>query len=145
MIFTLVFRSICRLRWLRRHKSIMLAEILNFHGARPTFHVGSFSKGIDNLDDWDDFPDAMWGLGYEMDSGESFVNYKDTSGLKVKEAKTERENKRNELYFLEHADRQIVGNFLFSYWRYLTHWAYSYDEYDVDFLKRIIKILEDKY
>ena len=43
MTFILVFRSICRLRWLRRHKSILLAEILNFQGAKPTLGVGSFS------------------------------------------------------------------------------------------------------
>ncbi len=44
MTFTLVFQSICRLRWLKRHKSILLAEILNFQGAIPTLGVGSFSK-----------------------------------------------------------------------------------------------------
>ena len=43
MTFILVFRSICRQRWLRRHKSILLAEILNFQGAKPTLGVGSFS------------------------------------------------------------------------------------------------------
>ncbi len=46
MIFTLVFRSICSLRWLRRHKSILLAEILNFQGTSPTLGVGSFSYYI---------------------------------------------------------------------------------------------------
>ena len=40
---------------------------------------------------------------------------------------------------------QVVGNCLFSYWRYYTHWAYCYDEYDIDFLRRIITILEEKY
>jgi len=44
MTFILVFRSICRQRWLRRHKSILLAEILNFQGAKPTLGVGSFSN-----------------------------------------------------------------------------------------------------
>ena len=44
MTFILVFRSICRQRWLRRHKSILLAEILNFQGAKPTLGVGSFSQ-----------------------------------------------------------------------------------------------------
>ena len=44
MTFTLVFQSICRLRWLKRHKSILLAEILNFQGAIPTLGVGSFSE-----------------------------------------------------------------------------------------------------
>lgn len=71
--------------------------------------------------------------------------YRKSSKLKLKEGETEREEKRNILYLLEHADLQIVGNYLFSHWRYLTHWAYSYDEYDVDFLRRIIYILEAKY
>ena len=44
MIFTLVFRSICSLHWLRWHKSILLAEILNFQGTSPTLDVGSFNK-----------------------------------------------------------------------------------------------------
>ena len=44
MTFILVFRSICRQRWRRWHKSILLAEILNFQGAKPTLGVGSFSK-----------------------------------------------------------------------------------------------------
>ncbi len=111
------------------------------------YHPGIFDKYKENnnLDAWDGFPDLMWGLGYEMDCEESFNEYLKHCGLKFKHAKNEREHKRNLLYALEHADRQIVGNELFSYWRYLTHWAYLYTEYDVDFLKRIIGILEDKY
>lgn len=114
------------------------------------YHESIFDqlKNETNLDKWTDleFPDLMLDLGYEMDSGESFDEYIKSSPFKVKPANTEREEKRNNLYYLEHADRQIVGNYLFSHWRYLTHWSMSgYTLYDVDYLLRIIKILEDKY
>ena len=98
-----------------------------------------------NLDLWEGFPELMWAMGYEMDCENSFIEYREKSNLKLKEAHSEREEKRNILYLLEHADRQIVGNYLFSRWRYYTHWAYGYSGYDIDFLCRIIDILEKKY
>ncbi len=112
------------------------------------YHAGIFHKfkTNPNLDEWMDFPDIMWGLGYDMDCHESFNKYADESPLKVKPHQSERERKRNILYYLEHAPRQIIGNCLFSEWRYLTHWSMSgYTEYDVDFLRRIIYLLENKY
>lgn len=105
-------------------------------------------KNNPNLDTWidDNFENIMWGLGYEMDVLESYNEYMENSSLKVKAPKSDREKKRNDLYYLEHAPLQIVGNFLFSYWRYLTHWTmYGFTEYDVDFLLRVIDILENKY
>ena len=98
-----------------------------------------------DLDKWDGFPDLMWSLGFVMDCCHSFEEYQSTCGLSVKQAHTERKRKRNVLYVLEHANRQIVGNFLFSEWRYFTHWAYEYTDYDVDFLHRIIVILKMKF
>ena len=112
------------------------------------YYHGIFNKYKENsnLDSWLDFPDLMWGLGFEMDCEESYQKFLKTCGLNLKEPKNERGEKRNRLYVLEHADRQVVGNELFSYWRYLTHWSMSgYTEYDVDFIKRVIKILEEKY
>ena len=114
------------------------------------YHKGIFDVFKNNpyIDRWDidHFPEIMWGLGYDMDSGKSFEKYVAHSPLKVKDYTNEREKKRNALYYLEHADKQIIGNYLFSNWRYLTHWSLSgYTEYDVDFLCRIIIILEDKY
>ncbi|SEF62053.1 hypothetical protein SAMN02910276_00644 [Butyrivibrio sp. Su6] len=118
-------------------------------GIEPlVYNPGIFDKYKENnnLDSWEDFPDLMWGLGFEMDCEESFHEYERNCGLKLKEPTNEREEKRNRLYVLEHADRQVVGNELFSYWRYLTHWSMGgYTDYDVDFLKRAIKILEEKY
>lgn len=116
---------------------------------RIEYSEGMFDcfKNEQNLDQWIElgFDLIMWGLGYEMDCSESFQEYIDASPLKVKTPNSEREKKRNYLYYLEHAPRQIVGNYLFSYWRYLTHWSYSYDKYDVDYLIRIIAILEKLY
>lgn len=118
-------------------------------GIKPVeYYHGIFDKYKESssLDSWLDFPELMWGLGFEMDCGESYQEFLKICGLNLKEPKNEREEKRNCLYALEHADRQVVGNELFSYWRYLTHWSMNgYTEYDVDFVKRVIKILEDKY
>ena len=98
-----------------------------------------------DLDKWYDFPELMWKLGFEMDCGSSFNKYADTCGIKVKEPANKREERKTILYLLEHADRQIVGNFLFSEWRYWTHWdMWPYDEYEIDFMCRIIDILIEK-
>ena len=111
------------------------------------YHPGIFDKykAIEDLYYWDGFPELMWGLGFEMDCGHSFEEYRANSTLALKEPHSDREEKRNILYLLEHADLQIVGNALFSNWRYYTHWALQYSKYDVDFLLRIIAILEAKY
>ncbi len=97
------------------------------------------------LELWDEFPVIMWGLGYEMDVYKSYEEYREHSQLKLKPAHSEREKRRNILYLLEHADRQIVGNYLFSTWRFYMHWSYGYNDYDVDFIWRVMGILETKY
>ena len=111
------------------------------------YYKGIFDKykTEENLDYWPDFPEVMWGLGFEMDCLHSYDDFEKHSGLTLKVPKNDRERRKNYLYVLEHADRQIVGNFLFSYWRYLTHWSYGYTEYDVDLLRRVIAILEKTY
>ncbi len=108
------------------------------------FHM---CKIMDGLDSWDmfSFPDLMWGLGYKMDCCNSFEKYRNHSTLPLKPEHSRRDRFRNILYLLEHADRRIVGNYLFSMWRYYTHWSYGWDHYDVDFLRRIVRILEEKY
>ena len=120
-------------------------HLQHFHHVRIAIS-GKFDryKQEANLDRWEGFPELMWSLGFDMDSGHSFDEYKKQCGLSVKPAFTEREQKRNTLYLLEHANIQIVGNYLFSEWRYFTHWAYRYGYYDVDFLWRIIAALESK-
>lgn len=112
-----------------------------------TYHEGFFDKykAESALDRWDDFPEKMWGLGFEMDCEKSFQQFCQTSNLTVKEPHSVREKRKNNLYLLEHAGKQIVGNYLFSHWRYLTHWAMGYDEFEIDYLRRIIEILEKCY
>ena len=114
---------------------------------KVTYKPGMFHlcKITDALDYWDGFPEMMWGLGFDMDCCTSFEEYRKNSKLKLKPAHSKRERYRIILYLLEHADRQIVGNYLFSEWRYFTHWCTGWDHYDVDFLRRIIGILESKY
>lgn len=102
------------------------------------------ADGLDSRDMFQ-FPEMMWGLGFEMDAYESFEEYRKKSKRLLKPAHSERERKRNILYLVEHADRQIVGNDLFSVWRDYTHWSYGRDHDDVDFLRRIVRILEDQF
>lgn len=111
------------------------------------YYSGIFDKYLNesNIEHWDDFPETMWGLGYEMDCGKSYDAFLQNCGLSLKEAQNERQLKRNTLHVLEHAGRQIIGNYLFSYWRYLTHWSMGWSKYDVDFLHRIITILKQTY
>ena len=99
-------------------------------------------KSYESLNGWIWFPEIMWGLGYEMDCDQSFEAYKADCNLHIVKANTEREQRRNNLYVLEHAERQIVGNHLFSEWRYYTHWNMApVNEYDIDYLHRVIDIL----
>ena len=102
-------------------------------------------KSIASLEEWTYFPQIMSDLGFEMDCNHSFDAYKVNCGLQLKKANSDREQRRNNLYVLEHADRQIVGNHLFSEWRYLTHWNMAaVNEYDIDYLHRVIDILNEK-
>ena len=111
-----------------------------------TYYEGLFDKyKMDpNFENWD-LPKTMWGLGFEMDCKNSFQQFCQAGNLTVKETQSVREKRKNNLYLLEHAGKQIVGNYLFSHWRYLTHWAMGYDEFEYDYLKRIIEILEKCY
>lgn len=111
------------------------------------YYPGLFDKykNEPKIDNWKDFANTMWNLGFDMDCYESFNKYVSTSNIKTSKPDSLRKEKQNTLYYLEHANKQIIGNYLFSYWRYLTHWAMKYNEYDYDFLVRIITILESKY
>ena len=134
-------------RWRDGHQD--KAEVDAMKGKQSITYVpGLFDefKVEDNYDRWDRLPDLLWGLGFEMDAYNSFREYEKQSKLKLKPAGSKCEERRNILYLLEHADRQIVGNYLFSTWRDYTHWCIPYgDEYATNFLRRIIAILESKY
>ena len=99
----------------------------------------------EHLDCWTDFPDIMWGLGFEMDCGSSFEEYKKRCGIEIGFTGSDEARNRMILSAMEHAERQVVGNYLFSEWRYCTHWAYDQDEWDYDFLEGLILLLERKY
>ena len=112
------------------------------------YYEGLFDKYKNNPDLWgwaDDFPQVMLGLGFDLNGEEPYIIAKKL-GLKLKEPSNKREDRRNVLYILEHASRKQVGNYLFSIWRFYTHWNLAgYNKYDADFVIRILKILEDKY
>ena len=107
------------------------------------YYRGLLDKYLEeqNCDHWEHFPEVMWGLKFEMDCGESFEKYKVNCGLDYEETHSRRDRIRNDLYILEHAPVQIVGNYVFSYWRYLTHWTMGGDNFDEDFLRRSLQIL----
>lgn len=109
-----------------------------------TLYAFDTYKQEKNLDRWQGFPELMWKLGFEMDCCNSFEEYKRQNGFILDYSLPERQQRRKILFWLEHADKQIVGNYLFSEWRYYTHWSMGYNDFDVDFLWRILAILESK-
>ena len=71
-----------------------------------------------NLEAWENFYEVMTGNGFVMDCYESFrATFPDVQGIETKEEKV------NVIENLKTADKQIVGNFIFSHWRYLTYWC----------------------
>ena len=116
---------------------------------RMSYIPGMFDefKNENNFEHWTHFPDLLWGLGYEMDCRHSFEEYQRQSKIELPPQSSKREIRKNTLLLLERANRQIVGNFLFSEWRYYTHWTMpgECDEFITDYLQRIIVILESKY
>ena len=130
----------CIIRWLGK------LEIIDDRGTIE-YYPGLFDefKVQKILDRWDKFPGIMWGLGFELDYYHSFEVYRKQSNLKLKPPHSKREERRNLLYLLEHADRQIVGNYLFSEWRKYVKCELSYDQFDLDFIFRVMDILESRY
>ena len=130
----------CIIRWLGK------LEIIDDRGTIE-YYPGLFDefKVQKILDQWDKFPGIMWGLGFELDYYHSFEVYRKQSNLKLKPPHSKREERRNLLYLLEHADRQIVGNYLFSEWRKYVKSELSYDQFDLDFIFRVMDILKSRY
>lgn len=116
------------------------------HGGNRQYIPGVFDtfKREVRLAKWFGFPELMNDLGFQMDTGKSFNEYKETCGLKYAKPQTKIEEQRNNLYLLEQADISIVGNYAFSHWRYLSYWTLEYDENDVKYLLDVISILEKK-
>lgn len=130
----------CIIRWLGKLEVIDNRKKIEYYpGLFDEFKVQKI------LDRWDKFPGIMWGLGFELDYYHSFEVYRNQSNLKLKPPHSKREERRNLLYLLEHADRQIVGNYLFSEWRKYVKCELSYDQFDLDFIFRVMDILESRY
>lgn len=97
-----------------------------------------------NPEHWcDSFPSIMWGLGYEMDCYESFENKHSNAVDRDSDPKKQEDGI---LGLLEQSDVQIVGNYIFSRFRELTHWSdYGYDPVRAEyFLPKAFEILEKK-
>lgn len=91
------------------------------------------------LDGWKDFPNTMWAQGFEMDTHESFVNLFGEFSL------NDERGRQDVIEKLQSADAQIVGNFIFSHWRFLTHWCCCYNpDEELPFFKQLFAILLSK-
>lgn len=110
-------------------------------------YINIFDKYIkeENPEHWIDmgFADFMWHLGFEMDCYKSF---EELYPYPSDERKTNQEKQDWILSKLKLSSTQIVGNYIFSRFRYLTHWCdYGYDETESTyFFPKAFAILEDK-
>lgn len=94
-----------------------------------SYHKGIFDEFMKepNPEHCENFPETMWGLGFDMDcysSAPDFYNYPwdDTEH-------TEKDRQDVILAEMEKWPMQIVGNYIFSRYRELTHWSdYGYPE-----------------
>ena len=96
-----------------------------------------------NPDRWDDFPALMWNLGFEMDCYHSF---EDHYQIPYDTLNTEKERQDWIIEKLKLCPTQIVGNYVFSRYRHLTHWCdYGYDEHmGTYFFEKVFPVLENK-
>ena len=91
----------------------------------------------ENLEAWESFYGSMTENGFVMDCYESFrATFPDVEGFKSTKEKSVVVEK------LKSANRQIVGNFIFSHWRYLTHWSYGFDvKKEREYFKELFEVL----
>lgn len=101
-----------------------------------------FKKEKD-ISKWKTFPETMWGLGFEMDCEESFMKYVEENHKKPLSYMKE-EEKAWRIRVLEEAPVDIVGNQVFSEWRYFTHWAWDIEESDHTYVRDLLFVLERK-
>lgn len=119
---------------------------------RLTYLPGMFEayKREPNPEHWIDsgFAELMWGLGFEMDCYKSYEDkFGDRAYLsKIGTGLTDEELQDHILANLEQSELQIVGNYVFSRFRYLTHWCdYGYEPAECGyFFERAFKMLEEK-
>lgn len=87
------------------------------------YHKGIFSPYMADLnpENWiDTFPELMWGLGFEMDGYES---YRELFPDPQKKDLPQKEIEDIILQNLSTCSIQVVGNYIFSRFRELTHWC----------------------
>ena len=117
---------------------------LPFHIPYLVKTKGHFYEFIqeDNPEQWEGFPELMWGLGFEMDCYESAPKF----DLLHRHKHTEKEIQDQLLQHMQNWDTQEVGNYIFSRYRELTHWSdYGYPEERAGyFFKRAFIILQEK-
>lgn len=90
----------------------------------------------ERIDDWEYFPETMLAMGFKMDCHESYIELFDD---KLGE---EKEKRQAVIENLKTTNMQIVGNFIFSHWRYLTHWSYDYDvKKEREYFKKLFEVL----
>ena len=97
-----------------------------------------------NPEHWiDSFPDLMWGLGFEMDCYSSYNALFQPADSHLPQTEIEDIILSN----LSACPLQVVGNYIFSRFRELTHWCdYGYPSERVTyFFPRAFEILNKKY
>lgn len=109
------------------------------------YHEGMFEEYIrePNPEHWQGFPEMMWALGFKMDCYTSgpVIEY-DPYG----NGHSHKEHQDLILAELQKQPTRIVGNYIFSRYRDLTHWSdYGYpEEQGHYFFERAFPILEAK-
>ena len=96
-----------------------------------------------DLEQWIGFPELMWGLGFEMDCYDSAPEIKN---LPWNEKQTEKQRRDEVLAMLGKLPVRVVGNYIFSRYRELTHWSdYGYPaEKGAYFFGQAFQILKEK-
>ena len=128
----------------KRNKHVKTIDIKSFTDKYINYFLNDFdpeSASYYDLFDSPTFSDECWGLGFEMDCGESFI---DTCGEEAWQ------NNDRLLQVIDKInDLKSLGSGLFSQWRYFNHWtmgpATEKDrEWFLTVLRRMQKIASEK-
>ena len=111
------------------------------------YYKGIFSPYLADLnpDHWcDSFPELMWGLGFEMDC---YHSYQELFPNSQRRDLPQKEIEDVILQNLSTCSIQVVGNYIFSRFRELTHWCdYGYPPECADyFFPKAFSILIGKF
>jgi|GEM_PF-6125136 len=117
------------------------------NGINPIkYYQGILSPYLTDLnpEHWCDFPELMWGLGFEMDC------YKSYQELFPNHQRWDLPQKEIEDIILQNLSTcsiQVVGNYIFSRYRELNHWCdYGYPPERAEyFFPKAFSILIEKF